>query len=250
MVSETDPVETLLQALREDSEIAGHGSTVSVEVSDDAITLLGDAKHIAAKRRALALTQQHLHNRYRVVDLLRRDVTRRLDDSELANLVAERLSQEPVFAELSLDVEVDGRRSMLHDGGPGAYMVRVSARDEIVTLTGTVGSLTHMRLAEVIAWWTGACAVVINKLSVVPPEEDDDNELTDAILMALEKDPLVDAGQLHVGTAGGIVQVEGLTLTEEQRHSALEDVWLVPGVANVVDRIATPGRGGASNRPA
>src|SRR5690606_38636071 len=98
-MSETGSVESLLQALREDAEIAGHGSNVSVEVSGDVVTLRGDAKHIAAKRRALALTHQFLNGRYRVVDRLRRDVTRRLDDGELATLVAERLSQEPVFAE-------------------------------------------------------------------------------------------------------------------------------------------------------
>jgi osmotically-inducible protein OsmY len=94
-------------------------------------------------------------------------------------------------------------------------------------------------LAEVIVWWTGACALVVNDLEIVPPEEDYDNELTDAVLMVLEKDPLVDAGQLRIGTGAGIVHVEGLTINEEQRHSVLEDIWLVPGVADVVDHIAT-----------
>lgn len=82
---------------------------------------------------------------------------------------------------------------------------------------------------EVIAWRTGACAPVDNALEVVPPEEDDDNELTDAVRMAMEKDPLVDATQLRIGTAGGIVHLDGWMPNDEQREAAVEDAWLMPG---------------------
>jgi len=37
---------------------------------------------------------------------------------------------------------------------------------------------------------------VVNGVEVVPPEEDDDGEITDAVRIALEKDPLVDAGEV------------------------------------------------------
>ena len=55
--------------------------------------------------------------------------------------------------------------------------------------------------------------------------------------MVLEKDKLVDASQLRVGTAGGIVELRGLLASEEERHLAVRDVWYVPGVWNVVDHI-------------
>lgn len=236
-MSDADPVAPLLDALRADPRIAGHGASVTVELDEGTMTLKGEAKHIAAKRRASALALAFSRGGYRVVDCLRRDVTKRLAEQELALTVAERLAAEPVFADYSLDFEARGERKPLHDAGSGAHVLRVTARDDAVTLTGSVGSLTHKRLAEVIAYWTGACALVVNDLEVVPPEEDSDDELTDAVLMALEKDPLVDAGQLHVGTAGGIVHVEGLTLSHEQHRFVLEDIWLVPGVADVVDRI-------------
>ena len=241
-MSDQEFLNPLLAALRAEEHIVRHGANVEVEADGDAVTLKGDARHIAAKRRALAIALQHARGRP-VVDALRRDVTRRRSGRELALMVAERLSQEPVFAEHSLDVDGEGGREVIHDAGSGAYCVRVDAQSDAVRLSGTVGSLTHKRLAEVIAWWTGACALVFNELEVVPPEEDTDDELTDAVLMVLEKDPLIDSGQLHVGTAAGVVHVEGLALSPEQHDSVLEDVWLVPGVADVVDRVRTEGAG-------
>ena len=239
----------LLDALRADRWIADHGTNIEVDVKDGAVVLRGEAQHMAVKRRAAALALKHSQGR-RVVDRLRRDVSRRLGDLELAMMVADRLSQEPVFAEYGLDVEDDGGRKVLHDAGADAYVIHVSARDDAVTLRGTVGTLTHRRLAEVIAWWTGACALVSNELEIVPPEEDSDDELNDAVLMTLEKDPLIDAGQLRIGTAAGIVHVEGLTFSPEQHESVLEDVWLVPGVDDLVDRIETQGAGVAQrDRP-
>jgi osmotically-inducible protein OsmY len=241
-MSDPEFLDPLLDALRSDGCIVRHGANVEVELDGDAVTLKGEARHIAAKRRAAALATKFARGR-RVVDALRRDVSKRLGDRELATTVAERLSQEPVFADYSLDIDSDGGRKVLHDAGSGAHVVRVSAQDDTVRLTGTVGTLTHKRLAEVIAWWTGACALVLNELDVVPPEEDGDDELNDAVRMTLEKDPLIDAGQLRVGTAGGIVHLEGLTLSPEQHESVLEDVWLVPGVADVVDRVESQGPG-------
>ncbi|MBN1238998.1 MAG: BON domain-containing protein [Gammaproteobacteria bacterium] len=240
---EPEFLEPLLDALKSDRSIVRHGANVEVELNGDVVTLKGEARHIAAKRRAAALAMKFARGR-RIVDALRRDVSRRLGDRELATTVAERLAQEPVFAEYGLESDSDGGRQLLHDAGEGAYALCVSALDDdTIRLTGTVGTLTHRRLAEVIAWWTGACALVLNELEIVPPEEDSDDELTDAIRMTLEKDPLVDAGQLRVGTAGGVVHVEGLALSPEQHESVLEDVWLVPGVADVVDRVASQGAG-------
>lgn len=232
----SDPVKALNAAMHRDHRITGHNARIDVDVEDDALVLLGEARHIAAKRRAAALAVQHCGNRYRVVDRLRRDVTRNLGDAELAQTVAERLFEEPVFAEHTVVAE-DGGRHVTHDAGEGAYSLVVSAADGVARLEGTVGSLTHRRLAEVVAWWTGGCADVINDLRIVPEQEDSDNELTDAVRMAIEKDPIVDASQVRIGTAAGVVHVEGLMPNVQQREAVLEDVWLVPGVFDVVDRI-------------
>jgi osmotically-inducible protein OsmY len=235
---QTESIDALLDELNGDEWIRQSGARIKVDISAGALTLAGEDVAMAAKRRAVEHARRFAGSRYHIVDHLRRMITKSLPDRELADTVAERLSQEPVFAEYSVDVETDdGSCFVLHDAGVGSHVITVSARDGAVTLAGSVGSLTHRRLAEVIAWWTGACASVTNLLDIMPPQDDADDELTDAVLMVLEKDPLVDASQLRVGTAGGIVHIEGLALTEAQRRSVIEDTWLVPGVADVVDRL-------------
>ena len=113
----------------------------------------------------------------------------------------------------------------IHDGG--------------IALSGQLESFTHMRLAEVLMWWTEGCQFVDNKLEIVPPEQDNDNEITDAVRMVLEKDPLVHDSQLLAGTSGGIVVLNGSVASEEEKKLAILDAWYVPGVADVVDRIET-----------
>ena len=75
------------------------------------------------------------------------------------------------------------------------------------------------------------------RLEVDPPEEDTDDEITDVVRMVLEKDPLVHASQLRVGTAGGVVEMRGLVASDEERRLAVLDAWYVPGVWEVADRI-------------
>jgi osmotically-inducible protein OsmY len=86
-------------------------------------------------------------------------------------------------------------------------------------------------------WWLDGCEYVDNQLQIAPPEEDADNEITDAVRIVLEKDPLVHAGQLLVGTAGGVVVLNGSLASKEEKQLAIMDAWYVPGVADVVDRI-------------
>ena len=71
----------------------------------------------------------------------------------------------------------------------------------------------------------------------MPLENDNDNEITDAVRMVLEKDPLVHASQIRIGTAGGIVALDGSVASQEEKRLAVLDAWYVPGVWDVVDRI-------------
>src|SRR3569833_379584 len=45
--------------------------------------------------------------------------------------------------------------------------------------------------------WTGGCELVENMLKVSPPERETDDELTDAVRLVLEMDPLVHADQIY-----------------------------------------------------
>jgi osmotically-inducible protein OsmY len=46
---------------------------------------------------------------------------------------------------------------------------------------------------------------------------------------------------LLVGTAGGVVVLNGSVASEEEKSLAILDAWYVPGVADVVDRIEERG---------
>ena len=98
-------------------------------------------------------------------------------------------------------------------------------------------SLSHRRLAEVLAWWTTGVVGVNNQLRVTPAEEDNDDEITDALRMVLEKDPWLDAGQIWAHTHGGTVVLDGLLPSNEQKHMAECDAWYINGVTKVKNRI-------------
>jgi osmotically-inducible protein OsmY len=100
-----------------------------------------------------------------------------------------------------------------------------------------VTSLSHKRLAGVLAWWVPGSRDVINGLAVVPPEEDNDDEVTDAVRLVLEKDPFINAGEIRVSTRDYVVTLEGLVPNEKVREMAEFDAWYVFGVDRVVNKL-------------
>ena len=88
-------------------------------------------------------------------------------------------------------------------------------------------------------WWTAGCELVENRLEVVPPEEDNDGELTDAVRMVLEKDPLVHAAQLSIMSRAGTVTLNGMVASDEEKRLAVLDAYYVEGVHAVEDNIET-----------
>jgi osmotically-inducible protein OsmY len=78
---------------------------------------------------------------------------------------------------------------------------------------------------------------VVNGLGVTPPEEDNEDAVTDAVRIALEKDPFVNAEQIRVATRASVVTLSGLVPSESEREMAEFDAWYVFGVDRVVNRI-------------
>jgi osmotically-inducible protein OsmY len=107
----------------------------------------------------------------------------------------------------------------------------------VVTFEGTVISHSHKRLAGVLAWWTPGCRDVVNSLDVSPPEADGDDEVVDALRLALEMDPLVQADQVTASCRNYVVTLEGCVRTEAERRRAELDAWSLFAVDNVVNRI-------------
>lgn len=227
----------LTAALERDPRINLHKWPISVWSQEGKMVLDGKMENIAAKRAALAAAQKLCRDKCPVVDLLRVAPTEPKGDLELRDALVKTFASEPVFKEYTLRATANGKTEVIHDASPGPYGIQLDVHNAAVRLSGRVGSLTHRRLAEVLAWWTGACEALDNLLEVFPPEEDHDNEITDAVRIVLEKDPLVHAHELCVGTAAGVVVLEGCADNAEEKRLAVLDAWCVPGVYDVVDRI-------------
>lgn len=232
-------VKQLEAALERDTRVNTHASDIVVNVINDHVVLEGRVADIASKRAAVDVCVRALQAQRPVVDRLRVTNTETKEDLELRDDVARALLEEPIFSEYTIVAQAGNQTERLRERGTDSTEITLAVEDGSITLNGRVQSLSHRRMAEVLMWWVDGCQFVDNRLQVVPPEEDRDAEINDAVRLVLEKDPLVHAAQLSAATAGGVVVLEGSLATKEEKHLAVQDVWCIPGVADVVDHIGT-----------
>lgn len=230
----------LRSAFHDDKWVREEYRAIEVSIDADTIVLRGTVDRLASKRRAAALALEHAGHRT-VVDRLRRRPVTRISDGELGRTVARRLDREPALRAYGLSLSTASEPDVYRQPPASGYCITVAADDGCVTLSGSVESLSHLRLAEVLIWWIDACELVENELDVVPPQVDGDGELTDAVLICIEKDPLVDASQLHIETTAGTVRIDGRLRSTSQHSRLVQDIWAVPGVAEVDDHTHASG---------
>ena len=188
---------------------------IALRMEDGTIVMEGMVSNVGLKKRALLLAMG-LQEVQGVVDRLRVRPSVSMSDDEIRDHMRGALTQESALNGLDINIEV---------------------RDGVVDLEGQVWSLSHKRLAGVLAWWIPGVLDVINSIEVNPPEEDSDGELSDAVRLALEKDRLVDAQSLKVSTNGYVVTLEGVTGCAAEREAAEDDAWFTWGVNDVVNKI-------------
>ena len=92
-------------------------------------------------------------------------------------------------------------------------------------------------LATVLAWWAPGCRDVVNLLEITPPEDDNDDEICDAVRLVLDKDPLVHGDQISTQVRNREVMLRGMVANNEERRMATQDVWYIEGVRNVIDQL-------------
>ncbi len=208
-------VKALKAALTEELKFDPNEFPIALRVEDGSVVMEGMVENVALKKRALllALGLQEVQG---VIDRLRVRPSVRMSDDEIRDHMQDALAEESALNGLDIKVEVS---------------------EGVVDLEGQVWSLSHKRLAGVLAWWIPGALDVINSIEVVPPEADSEGELSDAVRLALEKDRLVDAQSLRVSTRGYVVTLEGVTGSAAEREAAEEDAWFTWGVNNVVNNI-------------
>lgn len=202
------------------------------------LRLEGQVHSIAAKRVALAHAQR-VCGMQRVVDALKLVPSEPRGDGEIRDALTRGLLQQPELRNCTLRQRHKGRNETVqeaHDDWPSGE-IGFGVEDGVLTLDGMVISLSHKRVVEAIAWWTLGVRDVVNRLEVVPGEDDNDDELADAIRLVFEIDPLVHADQITIQAEEGVVTLAGVLRREEERRVAEMDAWSVCGVCEVHNRI-------------
>jgi osmotically-inducible protein OsmY len=224
-------------ALEHEPRINLHRYPIRLHCEDGIVTMDGDAEHIVAKKLALELAAA-IPGVDGLVDRLRVVPTRLMGDGAIGDHVRDALLQEPAFATFAITVREKGQVDTVRPASGMPFgAIEVAIANGVVTLNGQVPSLSHKRLAGVLAWWVPGSRDVINGLAVEPPEEDNDDEITDAVRLVLEKDRFVRADQIRVRTRDCVVTLEGLVPNTTIREMAEFDTWYVFGVDRVVNAL-------------
>jgi osmotically-inducible protein OsmY len=212
-----DPAIILKATLTDKLHINLRKNPVEIRLEGDALVLEGVVDGIALKKKAL-FSAMGLSGVTGVVDRLRVRPSKVMTDAEILDHFNAAVIEEPTLSPQTIRAEIT---------------------DGTVDIEGTVGSLTHKRLAGVLAWWIPGVTDVINSLEVSPAEQDTDDEVTDAVRIVLEKDSLVEPGSIGVSTKNWVVTLTGTVQSEEQGAAAEADAWYVWGVNSVVNNLRT-----------
>lgn len=222
-------------ALERERSINIHRFPLRVDLADGAIVLEGEVESIAAKKLALehAAAVQGIRG---VVDRLRVAPALSKGDGEVRDALAAFLLDMPELRNCTIRTRRKGRTETLRESGEGGEIV-FEVAEGVIVLEGRVGSLSHLRITGVLAWWTPGCRDVVNALEVVPPERDGDDEVVEALHLVLEIDPLVRSERIRASCANYVVTLEGSARSESERRRAELDAWALFGVDRVVNRL-------------
>lgn len=127
-------------------------------------------------------------------------------------------------------------------------LIEVAVENDQVHLTGTVGSAAEKTRAINKAWVNGVTAVDATGLEVARWARDEDlrkgkyvvkpdDQIQQAIRAALVQDLRVDATNIRIQVAGGIVTLRGTVADLQTKRAAVQDARNTVGVINVKNRL-------------
>jgi osmotically-inducible protein OsmY len=226
-----------LAAARSEPRIGPHFKPARLEIDDQGVlTVEAEVDSVAQKKLALerlAATPGVVG----IIDRMHVKPATAMSDGGIADDLRRRFTEDPDFSNLKVMERRLGRLELVRDAAEAAGQIDFEVRDGVVTLDGAAPSLASKRLAGVAAWWVPGARDVINGMAVEPPEEDAPILIEEAVKLALEKDPFVDADQIRVGVHGAVVRLTGLVRSEAAREFAEADAWYVFAVDDVINHI-------------
>ena len=231
-------LDAALAAARSEPRVGPHFRPARLELDDAGVlTIEGDVQSVAQKRLVLerfAATPGVIG----IIDRMHVAAAAPMHDDGIADHLRRRLAEEAAFRNLTVAERRAGRLELVRAAeGAAAGEIDFEVEEGVVTLDGAAPSLASKRLAGVMTWWIPGVRDVVNGMAVEPPEDDGPIQIEEAVKLALEKDPFVDAGQIRVGVRGAVVRLTGLVKSEGMREMAEADAWYVFGVDDVVNQI-------------
>lgn len=214
-MTETEIVKIIKASLEKELHIDLIKNPIHIKMENNAILMEGVVDRISHKKKAL-LIAMGISDTSGVIDRLRVMPATEMGDKEIKNHISDAFLEEQTLRDIRIEVDVN---------------------NGIVDIEGSVPSLSHKRLAGVLAWWVPGSADVINSLEVNPTEEDSDDEITEAVVLALEKDTLVNHSNIKVTTKNWVVTLDGVVHSEPAKNAAEDDAWYVWGVNGVINRL-------------
>jgi osmotically-inducible protein OsmY len=227
-----------LAAIRSEKRIGPHFKPVHFDVdADGTATIEAEVDTVAAKRLALerlAATKGVTA----VIDRLRIKPAKPMSDDGILDHLRKAYYDEPSFYELALKEREAGKLKLVRNAFESERgVIESEVEDGVIVLNGRAPSLAAKRLAGVIAWWVPGARDVVNGIAVEPPEEDAPIRIEEAVRIALDKDPFVDASQIRVGVRYRTVRLTGAVHSQEARDAAEWDAWYIFGVDDVVNEL-------------
>ncbi len=234
-----DEIEAEVRAvLRSEPRLGAKFHLKAIRVEDDGSVILdGEVPSVAAKKMALERVAA-TPGITGIIDRLHVEPATHMGDAEIRVHVRDAMIEEPAFELLEVRECIDGQFELARGVPQGARgTIDIEAQEGVVTLNGTIPGLTSKRLAGVMAWWVPGVRDVVNGIEISPPEEDSPDMIEEAVRVALEKDPLVNASQIRVGVRNAWVRLTGAVAANAERDAAERDAWCILGVDNVLNEI-------------
>lgn len=230
-------VKTARAALEREARVNLHRHPITIRLDDDVLVLEGEVYDIAAKKLALGLAAAVAGVRG-IVDRLRLVPSERKGDGAIRDSCVKFVLGEPTLRNCGVRMRHKGRVDTVRQvDAPAAAYIEISVQDGVITLDGEVGSLSHKRIAGVLAWWTPGRRDVVDGLEVVPPQVDSDAEIEEALRLVFEANPVLHPDQIRISSRASVVTLEGHVATDAEKTLAELDAWYLMGVHRVVNRL-------------
>jgi osmotically-inducible protein OsmY len=185
-------------------------NAINVVTTDGIVTLSGSTDNILAKDRAQAIAEATVGVR----------------------AVVNRIQVLPPVLQTDAEIRKNIDTALLNDAATDSYEVKITVKDGIATLTGTVDSWQEKDLCETVTKGVKGVTAVNNQITVDYKTKRPDDEIEAEVKARLANDVRVDDALIDVAVNDAKVFLSGNVGSVQEKNRAIIDSW-VGGVESV-----------------